>query len=297
MPLTTPLPANLPENWTYGQIIAPTGQEVGLPASYGYNYLMNQVNNSQRAALELDSKKAELNMSNLDSPSTALYNLGSAVRPNLADNWDFTQPIYQRGSLGGKSVKTLDRWDGNGTGLTNIDVVGKCIYIEEQSLYQPVESWVAEQLIGQTITWSLLTKTGNLATLTYTLKGITNAQLFSDEVDGLTVGFSFYSGSNIYKLCRIDGTGWCQALKVEVGDTQTLARKREDGKWVLIEHSDRSAELLKCQRYFQVYSTEEIRPSNPLDCRPIMRVPEGGSLTQGTLLINDIVYYYNSSEL
>ena len=85
--LSTPLPTNLPENWTYGQIIAPTGQEVGLPANYGYNYLMNQVNNAQKAALELERKKAELDMGNLESPSTALYNLGAKPSENLKIYW------------------------------------------------------------------------------------------------------------------------------------------------------------------------------------------------------------------
>ena len=41
------LPADLPENWTSGQIISPNGTEVGLDAKHGYNYLMKQVNAAQ----------------------------------------------------------------------------------------------------------------------------------------------------------------------------------------------------------------------------------------------------------
>lgn len=41
------LPADLPENWTQGQIISPNGTEVGLTEQHGYNYLMKQVNNTQ----------------------------------------------------------------------------------------------------------------------------------------------------------------------------------------------------------------------------------------------------------
>ena len=52
-----PLPADLPENWTSGQIIAPTGAEVGLDNQHGYNYLMKQVNNAQKAATELNKGK------------------------------------------------------------------------------------------------------------------------------------------------------------------------------------------------------------------------------------------------
>nr|DAL42622.1 MAG TPA_asm: baseplate protein [Caudoviricetes sp.] len=54
-----PLPADLPENWTSGQIIAPTGAEAGLDEQHGYNYLMMQVNNAQKAAAALNKGKAD----------------------------------------------------------------------------------------------------------------------------------------------------------------------------------------------------------------------------------------------
>lgn len=41
------LPADLPENWTQGEIISPNGTEVGLSEQHGYNYLMKQVNATQ----------------------------------------------------------------------------------------------------------------------------------------------------------------------------------------------------------------------------------------------------------
>lgn len=43
-----PLPADLPEDWNVGQIVAPTGEEVGLSHQHGYNYLMEMVNQAQR---------------------------------------------------------------------------------------------------------------------------------------------------------------------------------------------------------------------------------------------------------
>lgn len=54
-----PLPADLPENWTSGQIVAPTGAEAGLDEQHGYNYLMRQVNNAQKAANLLNNGKAD----------------------------------------------------------------------------------------------------------------------------------------------------------------------------------------------------------------------------------------------
>lgn len=52
-PITVPLPADLPENWSYGQTVAPNGSEAGLSEQYGYNYLMEQVNAAQQAAKEI----------------------------------------------------------------------------------------------------------------------------------------------------------------------------------------------------------------------------------------------------
>lgn len=48
-PLSNPLPADLPEDWTSGQIVAPSGADVGLSQQHGYNYLMAQVNAVQQA--------------------------------------------------------------------------------------------------------------------------------------------------------------------------------------------------------------------------------------------------------
>ena len=55
-----PLPADLPENWTSEQTVAPTGAEVGMDEQHGYNYLMKQVNNAQKAATALNKGKLSL---------------------------------------------------------------------------------------------------------------------------------------------------------------------------------------------------------------------------------------------
>lgn len=54
-----PLPADLPENWTSEQTVAPTGAEVGMDEQYGYNYLMRQVNNAQKALKALAAQREE----------------------------------------------------------------------------------------------------------------------------------------------------------------------------------------------------------------------------------------------
>lgn len=54
-----PLPADLPENWTSQQTVAPTGAEAGLDEQHGYNYLMKQVNNAQKALKALAAQREE----------------------------------------------------------------------------------------------------------------------------------------------------------------------------------------------------------------------------------------------
>lgn len=53
--ITPELPQDLPENWTDTQYVTPGGTEAGLSEQHGYNYLMRQVNNTQRAVNELDA--------------------------------------------------------------------------------------------------------------------------------------------------------------------------------------------------------------------------------------------------
>jgi hypothetical protein len=48
-PIPAPLLADLPEDWTVGQTVAPTGEEVGLTQQHGYNYLMEKVNEAIQA--------------------------------------------------------------------------------------------------------------------------------------------------------------------------------------------------------------------------------------------------------
>lgn len=53
-PIKTPLPADLPENWNAGQIVAPDGPSVGLTEQHGYNYLMAAVNRAQQGVNEVN---------------------------------------------------------------------------------------------------------------------------------------------------------------------------------------------------------------------------------------------------
>lgn len=58
VPLENLLPADLPEDWQVEQIIAPTGEEVGLSHQHGYNYLMEMVNKAHRNVNQINETLA-----------------------------------------------------------------------------------------------------------------------------------------------------------------------------------------------------------------------------------------------
>lgn len=87
-----PLPADLPENWTSGQIIAPTGAEAGLDEQHGYNYLMKQVNNAQKAAKALNEGKISLSGGTLTGPLILPGSLTALGYANRAGNRNAMPP-------------------------------------------------------------------------------------------------------------------------------------------------------------------------------------------------------------
>lgn len=86
---------------------------------------------------------------------------------------------------------------------------------------------------------------------------------------------------------------YVKAVKLELGEQQTLAHQNGDGAWVLNELPDYGGELLRCQRYYQVYTTAAARPAKALDCRPVMRTDP----TQSTVSVGGATLYANSAEL
>lgn len=106
-----PLPADLPENWTSDQIVAPTGAEAGLDEQHGYNYLMRQVNNAQKAA-----KAIAAALLNYVYPVGSLYMSAEATSPAslFGGTWEQIKDrfilaagdTYAAGSKGGKENHT-----------------------------------------------------------------------------------------------------------------------------------------------------------------------------------------------
>lgn len=48
-PINTNPTADVPSNWTNGQIVSPNGTDVGLSAKHGYNYQAGKINEALHA--------------------------------------------------------------------------------------------------------------------------------------------------------------------------------------------------------------------------------------------------------
>lgn len=101
-PITVNLPADLPTNWVEGQTVAPEGSDAGLSEQHGYNYLMQQVNNAQKAANQLGTAFEGLDTKILVVPTQS----GSVVYNGQAQSPTWNAFDTRRMTLGGTSSAT-----------------------------------------------------------------------------------------------------------------------------------------------------------------------------------------------
>lgn len=170
--------------------------------------------------------------------------------PNLLDNWYFGNPVNQRGQTEYTSNYTIDRWWLQAdTSLKVVDggvnVIGKW----------DIEQFFEKALPNGTYTLSLLykDKTGSdpLRLIAANRSSGDVAQKVTNDASGL-LSVAFTSGNCDKVLAGFagstDNVATFVAIKLELGDTQTLAHK-ENGVWVLNEIPDYGEQLRRCQRY------------------------------------------------
>ena len=173
------------------------------------------------------------------------------TNPNLLDNWYFGNPVNQRGqteyTAGG--VYTLDRWWAQHD--TTLSIVDGGIKIGGK---WDVQQYFETTLPNATYTLSLLYKdrTGSdpLRLLIGNRTDGDLAQTESKDASGiLSVTFSTAKSNkaNFGFIGSTDNSATIIAIKLELGDTQTLAHK-ENGVWVLNEIPDFGEQLRRCQR-------------------------------------------------
>lgn len=165
-------------------------------------------------------------------------------RKNLLDNWYFANRINQRGQTEYTTpwAYTIDRWMTGGT----VTIRNQGISFTHL-LYQKLDDYVVNAIAGKTVTVSVLTAYGVLASYTATFSADSYVEV---TVNGVTILFGgAIPGHGLnFPTVTIGGDQYLVAIKLELGTEQTLAHQ-ENGVWVLNEIPNYAEELAKCQRY------------------------------------------------
>ena len=215
---------------------------------------------------------------------------------NLLDNWYFVNPINQRGLdsyANSSGLYGIDRWKIL-SGLSNFCYVevndgyvaivnanttpGNYIYIAQYFEYEITPAGVSR-------TVSIMDKDGVVRSSTNS-NGIN--WVYGD-------GIYIYQGDAKSLNIRLDAGKRLnmKAIKLELGSSQTIAHQDIAGNWVLNETPDYGEQLARCQRYYQIFATQSVRPTKKDDFRPVMRATPALS----TITIGSTTYYTASAEL
>lgn len=271
-------------------------------------------------------KGANKELSNLSNYQLALANLGAGVRPSHLINGDFS--VNQKkwtSTPSAENQKIQDMWDlswtPGGTGRAYALTDGGVSLVSESVVgIEPggaISNFFEKPIDGEW-TLSVLMKIDSLPAGSYIAIQIANdtkqaypgysinseaAQMEKYAIYTLTANISGWEASDVMRVSVYNYGGPAafavKSVKLEPGAKQTHARLDGTGVWKRLPQPDEDygVQLAKCQRYYQLYSSAEARPNSPIDCRPVMRTPLGGHLTQGTIMIGEETYYYNSAEL
>ena len=227
----------------------------GNPHEVTAQQVMTEDGDSVEAAL---AGRADLTLSNLTNPQQALANLGAGVRPNLADNCDFTNPVNTVGFTSGtysNDFSIFNRW--------NVQSLGNSITATLTATGLQVNTTASNQGIRQAI------DAKNFSAQLYTSSVIIDGVLYSAQFPKPTGSGVIiqYPGSNYYFAITPYGDAWfwypfveyqaepmevtISHCKLEEGEGQTLAYEDESGSLVVLPHPDSSyaVQLLRCQMY------------------------------------------------
>ena len=122
-PIQNPLPADLPENWSIGQIVAPAGADVGLDQQHGYNYLMQQVNAAQQAVNTVNNAFSGLatteDLDDLAAEDVTYTNPSQPSVTNVKQALDILQEGLENGTITAVEVTaSAAGWAGSPTAQT-----------------------------------------------------------------------------------------------------------------------------------------------------------------------------------
>jgi hypothetical protein len=178
---------------------------------------------------------------------------------NLLDNWYFADPINQRGQTSYTgAVYGVDRWRSLTGNTISVEMSGLRITgSNDTSFSNMIQQNIPEELLnaldGKTVTASILVSENTGGGAVAARLGAAAGSAVTTGLSTYTVTFNKSSHSYFSIQCATPKAAnfVVQAVKLELGTQQTLARKAVDGTWTLIDPPPNKAEeLAKCQRYF-----------------------------------------------
>ena len=210
--------------------------------------------------------------------------------PNLLDNWYFGNPVNQRGQTSYTDVGYgIDRWFMySGALKIQNGIIELSASSSGGTFEQKIEN--PKRFAGKTVTLSVLGKRSKASWyITVRQDGVYRNISLSITNSFACASVTFVADSTLSNELAIAFACWdesdvaeIKAAKLELGSQQTLAHQDADGNWVLNEIPDYGEQLARCQRYFQTFATESLRPTNALDFRPVMRAtPALSTITVG----------------
>ena len=275
-----------------GTVSIPAGQSVGGYGANGTVYLLGTTGSVQligsdytacpfktsaqsggsgadsvaRAAIEAHAGNADIHVT---ATEKAVWNAVNYSNPNLLINPDFR--INQRGQAEYTSGYTVDRWYSP----------GKCSAAPISGgvkLTSTVTASSTTHAFWQDFEFPLPPEKYTLSLKAADVTGVWAARIRTVTAAGDYVD-SYYTprlqaGINSVTVDLPDSE-YISAVSVslnkgiEIGDSLTIEwMKLENGSATLFVHPDLATELEKCQRYYQMRTTNDI---DPLDLRPSMR--------------------------
>lgn len=212
-----------------------------------------------RKKLEIRGDTIPVSATDPTPVSEALTASGGGVNPNLLDNWFFGRPVNQRGQTEYTSNGyTIDRWKFNNNSGdlviddTGIMFIGKQNYAEFEQRYE-----FPKDISGKQITISILADSfSGEGDFYLVIQNQTNYRTFLLSAGLNSFTLNFFDESSVFRYFiqsqNVNETNppkmHLLAAKLELGDTQTLARK-ESEKWVLNEIPDFGEQLRRCEFY------------------------------------------------
>lgn len=210
------------------------------------------------------------------TPQAALANLGAGVRPNLLDNAYFVGggtrwgvfPINQRGQSAYTSGYGIDRWYGTCNLSLLVDGISIAKSTHDEPFNQVLSPQSAEMIKGEPLTFSVLTTDGQLLTATGEVpadweSSPTNLYLMRlPFANKMYFDLALQSVNQLPPRARLVAASAnagdsvsVAAIKLELGEGQTLAYKKADGTWArLPQNLDYQQELAKCEYYHKRFS-------------------------------------------